>query len=220
MKKAFITFWRKIPWLCSLAGLDLMIPAHGAAQWSVQQGAKEHPALVVALALTSLVLFIIYLFQKRETLGKKISRQNHPCLNTLKNQKTDKLLSQLFEQEIFPMIKLCLEKGEILDATPPICQILGYTRDEILKKKPFDLGLLPEKKMKEKLITQGWYESDTSLPHKDSESWVNCRTLNILIPSKNQRTVMTIITQISEKPAAAFKNANGIGGESIAQYKF
>ncbi len=169
------------------------------------------PALILALALTSLVLFCVYLFQKNRTEKKGRAIQNlwakdiHPVQTRL--HETHKALNSLLSHPRIPMAKTALEQGQIIEATPALYRTLGYTKKNFLKERPEILGLLPtaEKDIRS-LVETGWAESSAPLRHKTTGKRVNCRVLNIATHIDGCPMVLSIIPDLAEdhmvKPAS------------------
>lgn len=161
------------------------------------------PALIIALALTSLVLFCFYIFQRNRTETKKQDRQNQWTKNIhpvqIRLHETHKALATLLAHPGIPMAKIALEQGKIIEATPALYQALGYTKKGFLKERPEVLGLLPVKETEvHSLVKNGWTQSSALMFHKLTGKQLNCRILNIATHIEGYPMVLSIIPDLTE----------------------
>ncbi|WDP91130.1 MAG: hypothetical protein HUN04_16075 [Desulfobacter sp.] len=210
MKNTFPTILRctRKLFLCTLPALACPSAA-ALAQVPGGTSPKIQPALILALALTSLVLFCIYLFQKHKTEKERTAQgrwttRDNPFHTRL--YETHKALHTLLDQPGIPMAKTALEEGRILDATPSLYRAMGYTKKEFLKQQPSELGILPtgEDDIRS-LIENGWAQNPSGLCHRTTGEPLNCPILNIATHLDGHPTILSIVPGLaqpcSEAPA-------------------
>gem|GEM_PF-2913314 len=183
--------------------LGLFFQGTALAQQPGQNSPQIQPALILALALTSLVLFCFYIFQKNRREKKGRDMQNlwandiHPVQTRL--HETHKALNSLLSHPCIPMAKTALEQGRIIEATPALYQTLGYTKKTFLKENPEKLGLLPtEEKDIRSLVENGWAQSSAPLFQKTTGKRFNCCILNIATHIEGCPMVLSIIPNLTE----------------------
>jgi len=183
--------------------LGLSFRGTALAQPPGQGSPQVQPALILALALTSLVLFFFYIFQKNKTEKKGEGIQNRwtndirPVQTRL--HETHKALNSLLSHPHIPMAKTALEEGRIIEATPALYQTLGYTKKTFFKERPEILGLLPtEEKDIRSLVENGWAQSSIPLFHKTTGKRLNCSILNIATHFEGCPMVLSIIPDLAE----------------------
>lgn len=184
--------------------MGLFFPGAALAQGSSQGSTQIQPALILALALTSLVLFCVYLVQKNRDEKKnrdgekKWATQNHPVQTRL--HETHKALNSLFTHPGIPMAKIDLEQGRIIEATPALFQALGYTKKSFLNTLPEPMGLLPAKENEIlNLVENGWTQFSTLLCHRTTGQQITCRILNIATQIQGRPMVLSIIPDLIEE---------------------
>jgi len=187
---------------CFIAGL--YFPVTALAQDPGRKTSQIQPALILALALTSLVLFCFYLFQKNRAEKENNIERNkwtsdqHPL--QIRLHETHKALNSLFAHSGIPMAKTAMEQGKIIDVTPALYQPLGYTKQSFLKESPEVLGLLAtEENDIQNLVENGWTQFSSSLPYKTTPEKLNCYILNIVTQYEGCPMVVSIVPDLSDK---------------------
>ncbi len=199
MKKAFqviLNIFR-----CLIMGL--LFQGTALAQEAGQHSPQIQPALILALALTSLVLFCIYLFQKNraekkiQTGQNKWTRKSHPVQTRL--HETHKALNSLLAYPGIPMANINLEQAQIIDATPALYRTLGYKRRPFLNESPEKFGLLPTQESEiRSLVENGWAQYSAPLVNRANGKKNDCRILNIATHIDGCPMVLSIIPDLIE----------------------
>lgn len=183
--------------------MGLIFQGTALAQAVGQHAPQIQPALILALALTSLVLFCIYLVQKnradkkRQTGQNKWAKKTHPVQTRL--HETHKALNSLLTFPGIPIAKINLEQAQIIDATPALYQILGYKKKLFLNESPERLGLLPTQENEiRSLVENGWAQFSAPLVHRVNGKRIDCRILNIATHIDGSPMVLSIIPDLME----------------------
>lgn len=197
LRERFIQLSRIFPYLGMVFCASLLLPAPGRAAWPVHGHPLVQPVLITALALTSLVLFLIYVFIRRQARTKTCHNPDN-CPKDLREKTTeaDQVLTRLFDTQEFPMAKLNLDQTRILDITSPLATALGYSRTVCLQKNAAELGLVRDRS-RQQLLEQGWQEFEARLFDPQTRQNVPCRILSIAIRSGEPPFIMSIVSGLS-----------------------
>lgn len=121
---------------------------------------------------------------------------------TLALQSLESKFKSLFDNSIDGVI-LSKESGEIISANPSVCQMLGYTQEELTFKKSMDLldmqSPLVERMMEIRREDNGAYIGELLLKHKDGH-FIPVEVTSISMKDgKDDTYLSTIIRDITEK---------------------
>ena len=176
------------------------MPGNAMAAWPAQPHAAVQPVLITTLALTSLVLFLVYALTRKQPRGCRPQDQEDAS-QTAPAQETDLALEHLFFHQNFPMAKLSLDGFRILDATPSLLMALGYPKAELLGKTGEDLAMIRKKELL-KLMTRGWNETEVCLFRKKSGTFKTCHIFNIICRSAAPPYILSIVSGLCTFPAS------------------
>ncbi len=200
--------------------MELTITDMALAQLPGAPGQQIQPALTLALALTSLVLLLFYIYLRKDRFNrssespkKEKKADAHPDgipripLET-RRLATDEALCHLFDCHTIPMAKSTLEPGRVIDANPSFCKLLGYPKKDLVGKTWVELGIIPVKEnSNQQLVEHGWIKSIA--PINKSGQVLNLSILSLLVPpepdhqsdqsmEKENWQVLTIVSEPME----------------------
>ena len=113
---------------------------------------------------------------------------------------------RLFETATDGILILDGESGKITDANPLLLTMLGYTRDEILGKNIWDLGIIREKSRAEKAAAElkktgfSWFD-DLPLKTKDGHD-IAVEFVSKVFDAETQKVIQINIREIAERKRA------------------
>lgn len=200
--------------------MELTIANMALAQLPGAAGRQIQPALTLALALTSLVLLLFYIYLRKdgfnrssESPKKEKKTGTHPDgipripIET-RRIAADEALCHLFDCHTIPMAKSTLEQGRVIDANPSFCKLLGYPKKDLLGRTWVELGIIPVKEdSNQQLVEHGWMESIA--PMNKSGQVLDLSILSLLVPpepdhqsdqfmKKEDWQVLTIVSEPTE----------------------
>ncbi len=176
------------------------MPADVMAAWPAQPHAAVQPVLITTLALTSLVLFLVYVLTRKHPRMNR-SRDSKAADAPLSPLKIERALEHLFEHQKIPMAKLSLDDGRILDATPSLSRALGYPKAELLTKTGEELAIIQKDQIPELLAT-GWSDTESRLFSHNLGEYKKCHIVNIICRSTAPPCILSIVSGICS-PAAS-----------------
>ena len=188
--------------------MELTITNMALAQLPGAASRQIQPALTLALALTSLVLLLFYIYLRKDGFN----RSNKSPKKADGIQKTpletrliaaDEALCHLFDCHTIPMAKSTLEQGQIIDVNPCFCKLLGYPKKDLLGKTWVELDMIPVgKDSNHDLAKHGWVESIA--PRTQSGQMLDLRILSLIVDSKSDQSMekenLQVLTIVSESP--------------------
>ncbi|MCG8685153.1 MAG: hypothetical protein MI892_09780 [Desulfobacterales bacterium] len=202
----------------SLLGIHAFaLPAF--AQQPSQALRETQPAIILALALTILVLLVFYLIQrKRKPVNhdRNMLTGNRPLKNKIRE--THNALESLFDHHDLPMAKLSLEKELIVDVSPSLLKNLGYSNKELIGKAGDTIGFIPGSlKNSRSLADKGWSRIPKTALVNSSGQNIRCSILNIVIDNAPVPFILSFVSNIAganETGTICSDRANGVQTEA------
>lgn len=178
------------------------------------QANKVVRILIIVFALIGLI-FIVFLIWNY-VLAKKVKERTQKLKNEIQDHhKTSKLLNENIEKQTKEHLRtqLILEtmmdgyiladvKAKIVDVNPAYCEMVGYTKDELLKMTILDLeALLTPEQVGEKIqamLKEGSSRFESSHRHKDGRL-VNLDVSISILNLKGESLVAAFVHDITER---------------------